>query len=89
MSLTYTFVPVAACEMCGAGRERHRVMGLRLNASQGRSPRSASGIAVSVKRCADCGLVFADPRPVPADFADHYGAPPEDYWPAAAYLRKA
>ena len=56
-------------------------MGLRLNTSQGRSPKRASGIAVSVKRCSECGLVFADPRPVPADISDHYGAPAEDYWP--------
>lgn len=56
-------------------------MGLRLNGTQGRNPKRASGIAVSVKRCLDCGLVFADPRPVPGDVGDHYGAPPEDYWP--------
>lgn len=79
--ITYTFVPVAACDMCGSGAGRHRVMGLRLNGTQGRNPRRASGIAVSVKRCRDCGLVFADPRPVPADLGDHYGAPAEDYWP--------
>lgn len=78
---TYTFVPVAECDMCGAGPGKHRLMGLRLNTSQGRSPKSASGIAVSVRRCSECGLVFADPRPVPADIGDHYGAPAEDYWP--------
>jgi len=77
---SYTFVRVAKCDMCGAGPDKHRMMGLRLNASQGRSPKSASGIAVSVKRCSECGLVFADPRPVPADIGDHYGAPAEDYW---------
>ena len=81
MKLSYTFVPVDACDMCGAGPNRFRLMGLRLNGSQGRSPKSASGIAVSVKRCSECGLVFADPRPVPADIGDHYGAPAEDYWP--------
>lgn len=75
---TYTFVPVAECDMCGAAPGKHRMMGLRLNASQGRSPKSASGIAVSVKRCSECGLVFADPRPAPADIGEHYGALAED-----------
>ncbi len=81
MTLSYTFVPIDACEMCGSAPRQHRLMGLRLNTSQGRSPKRASGIAVSVKRCSGCGLVFADPRPVPADISDHYGAPAEDYWP--------
>jgi 2-polyprenyl-3-methyl-5-hydroxy-6-metoxy-1,4-benzoquinol methylase len=83
--LAYTFVPVAACEMCGSGPDRHRVLGMRLNGTQGRDPKRASGIAVSVKRCSECGLVFADPRPVPARIADHYGAPAEDYWPPAYF----
>lgn len=83
--LSYTFVPVAECNMCGAGPARHRVVGMRLNGSQGRNPKQGSGIAVSVKRCLECGLVFADPRPVPADIGDHYGAPAEDYWPPAYF----
>jgi 2-polyprenyl-3-methyl-5-hydroxy-6-metoxy-1,4-benzoquinol methylase len=83
--LKYAFVPVGQCNMCGAGREEFRVMGLRLNASQGRNPKQASGIAVTVKRCWDCGLVFADPRAIPADLSDHYGAPAEDYWPPAYF----
>lgn len=28
----------------------------------------------------DCELVFSDPRPRPADLADHYGVPPESYF---------
>jgi 2-polyprenyl-3-methyl-5-hydroxy-6-metoxy-1,4-benzoquinol methylase len=77
--LSYRFEPVAACDMCGADPGQFRNMGLRLNRSQGLNPRAASGIAVSVKKCRNCELVFADPRPVPASFDDHYGAA-EDYW---------
>jgi 2-polyprenyl-3-methyl-5-hydroxy-6-metoxy-1,4-benzoquinol methylase len=53
---------------------------MRLNASQGMRPRSAEGIAVSVKQCRDCDLIFADPLPIPASLTDHYGVPPEEYW---------
>lgn len=33
-----------------------------------------------MKQCRDCGLIFPDPQPLPADLSDHYGVPPEDYW---------
>lgn len=78
--LRYGFVPVARCEMCGSPRAK--VLGLRLNRSQGRHPRRVSGIGVTVMRCHDCGLVFSNPRPRPHDLADHYGVPPESYWTA-------
>lgn len=76
--MRYEFIPVAQCEMCGS--RRFRLLGLRMNRSQGRSPRQVSGIAVSIKKCLDCELVFADPRPRPASLSDHYGVPPESYW---------
>ncbi len=64
--------------MCGS--LEFKQLGMRLNHSQGFRPREVSGVAVSVKRCCDCGLVFSDPQPVPGDLSDHYGMPPEDYW---------
>jgi 2-polyprenyl-3-methyl-5-hydroxy-6-metoxy-1,4-benzoquinol methylase len=64
--------------MCGS--QDFRKLGMRLNCSQGWRPREASGIAVSVKQCRGCGLVFADPQPIPENLSDHYGIPPEDYW---------
>lgn len=76
--MRYDFIPVTTCEMCGSGR--FRTLGLRLNRSQGMNPRRAAGIAVSVKKCEECQLIFADPRPKPADLSDHYGVPPESYW---------
>jgi SAM-dependent methyltransferase len=53
---------------------------MRMNRSQGLRPKAASGIAVSVRRCLDCGLIFSDPRPEPDSLEDHYGIPPEEYW---------
>lgn len=67
---------------------------MRLNGRQGLRPCFASGIAVSLKGCGNCDLVFADPQPIPASFEEHFGMPPEDYWGAenlardAGYFRK-
>lgn len=80
--ITYTFRPVAACDMCGA--TDFRLLGMRLNRSQGMRPRTASGIAVPVKQCRECGLIFSDPQPIPERLSDHYDVPPEEYWHSAA-----
>ena len=56
------------------------MLGMRLNRSQGRSPRANPGIAVGVMKCGRCDLIFSNPLPIPADISDHYGLPPEDYW---------
>jgi SAM-dependent methyltransferase len=76
----YMFVEVERCEMCGAPASEHRMLGMRLNRSQGRRPSANPGIAVGVMKCERCDLIFANPLPIPADIADHYGLPPEDYW---------
>ena len=69
--------------MCGTGD--FRMLGMRLSASQGLSPRKAEGIAVPVKKCSACGLVFSAPQPIPNELSDHYGTPPEEYWSADAW----
>lgn len=79
--MRYSFRPVAECDMCGA--TRFKLLGLRMNGRQGLRPKAAEGIAVSVKQCRGCGLIFADPQPIPESISDHYGMPPEDYWKAA------
>jgi SAM-dependent methyltransferase len=66
--------------MCRADVQHHAVLGQRLNTSQGFSPRTKKGIAVTVCRCSSCGLVYANPQPVPADLQDHYGVPADEYW---------
>lgn len=66
--------------MCGTPASEARMLGLRLNRSQGSRPRDKRGMAVSVVRCNGCGLVYSDPQPTPVDIQDHYGVPPETYW---------
>ena len=66
--------------MCGSQPSAHKVLGKRANRSQGKFPRGQRAISTTVVRCMCCGLVFADPQPVPFDIQDHYGVPPEAYW---------
>lgn len=79
--ISYEFAPVTRCDMCGAEPDQFRNLGLRLNRSQGFNPRAAIGIAVTVRQCRRCRLIFADPQPIPSSFADHYDEP-EEYWDA-------
>lgn len=78
--ITYHFEPVLECEMCGDLTEHHKVIGIRMNRTQGFRPKKKDGITVSVKRCRKCGLHYASPMPVPNSIHDHYEVPPEEYW---------
>jgi 2-polyprenyl-3-methyl-5-hydroxy-6-metoxy-1,4-benzoquinol methylase len=66
--------------MCGSSASKHKLLGQRLNQSQGFNPKSKNGISTSVMKCRNCGLIFSNPQPVPFDIQDHYGLPPENYW---------
>ncbi len=76
----YFFEQVDYCEMCGSSTKAHKVLGQRLNQSQGFAPKKKEGISVSVKKCINCGLIYSSPQPIPSDIQDHYGIPPEEYW---------
>ncbi len=76
----YYFEEVSVCEMCGDQASGHIVMGQRLNQSQGFTAKKKTGIAVSVKKCTKCELIYSSPLPIPFDIQDHYGTPPEEYW---------
>ena len=76
----YSFKDIDKCEMCGESSETHKTLGIRLNKSQGKNPKNKIGIAVGVKKCRKCNLIYASPQPIPNDLQDHYGTPPEDYW---------
>lgn len=78
--LKYTFQYITHCNMCGADSSKHRVLGKRLNRSQGKRPSNKIGITTTVLKCKDCGLIYSNPQPIPNDLQDHYGIPPEDYW---------
>ena len=83
--LRYYFYEVTHCNMCGADAHDHKILGQRLNQSQGLQPKRKMGISVSVMQCASCGLIYNNPQPVPYDIQDHYGIPPEEYWTPAYF----
>jgi 2-polyprenyl-3-methyl-5-hydroxy-6-metoxy-1,4-benzoquinol methylase len=76
----YTFEKVEFCEMCCSETSRHKLLGQRLNQSQGFSPKKSSGISVSIKKCTSCNLIYSSPQPIPNNILDHYGLLPEEYW---------
>src|SRR4051794_10361315 len=76
--MKYNFHDVPACNMCAS--KKRKIMGRRMNTSQGLRPKSKIGISTTVVKCLDCGLVYADPLPVPDNIEQHYGIPPESYW---------
>jgi SAM-dependent methyltransferase len=78
--LKYLFVYHERCNMCGSPVAGHKVLGKRLNRPQRWRPGNKVGIATTVLRCRKCGLVYANPQPIPERLEDHYGVPPEDYW---------
>src|SRR5258705_3134406 len=79
-TISYHFEEVSECEMCGDPTAKHKVIGQRLNQTQGLRPRKKSGITVSVKKCTNCKLLYSSPQPVPFNIQDHYGVLPENYW---------
>lgn len=78
--LHYSFEEIESCEMCGDNTANHKILGQRLNCSQGLKPKSKTGISVSVMKCTNCSLVYSQPMPLPLNMQDHYGISPEEYW---------
>ena len=78
--LNYVFRYIENCNMCGSPISEHKIIGKRLNQSQGRNPKNKIGITTTIAKCSNCGLVYSNPQPIPSDIQDHYGVPPETYW---------
>ena len=78
--LKYTFNHIENCNMCNSETKNHRILGKRLNKSQGKSPSKKTGITTTVVKCNNCGINYSNPQPVPYNIQDHYGIPPENYW---------
>lgn len=76
----YTFNYIENCNMCGSASSTHKILGKRLNRSQGVNPRNKIGITTTVVKCIECGLIYSNPQPIPNSIQDHYGVSPEDYW---------
>jgi|TARA_Y100000310_G_scaffold32747_1_gene31023 2-polyprenyl-3-methyl-5-hydroxy-6-metoxy-1,4-benzoquinol methylase len=66
--------------MCGQRTEGHKILGKRLNKSQGKNPRNKIGITITVSKCNQCGLIYSNPQPIPFDLQDHYGIALQNYW---------
>ena len=77
---TYSFKVITTCNMCGEPATHHRILGKRLNQSQGKNPKNKTGITTTIVKCQSCDLIYPNPLPIPADIQNHYGVPPEDYW---------
>ena len=78
--MKYTFNNITACNMCGSDNANAKVLGKRLNKSQGRNPKIKIGITTTILKCKNCSLIYANPQPIPNSIQDHYGVPPENYW---------
>ncbi|PWH85327.1 class I SAM-dependent methyltransferase [Brumimicrobium oceani] len=78
--MKYNFKEITVCEMCGDKTENHKILGQRLNKTQGYKPKSKTGISVGIVKCTNCNLIYSNPQPIPFDLQDHYGTPPEEYW---------
>ncbi len=77
-SIIYNFIYKTTCNMCGYSE--HKILGKRLNQSQGKNPKNKIGITTTIVQCKQCGLIFSNPQPIPEKISDHYGVPPEEYW---------
>jgi SAM-dependent methyltransferase len=76
----YYFQYVQNCNMCGAPTDEARILGKRMNGSQGIRPNRKIGLSTTVMQCRTCSLIFSNPLPIPDNINQHYGIPPEDYW---------
>ena len=76
----YFFEEIKKCNFCTNPSTENKILGIRLNTSQGLNPKDKCGIAVSIFRCSVCNLIYSNPQPIPVNIQDHYGVPPETYW---------
>src|SRR5262249_33298835 len=79
---TYRLIERTECNMCGAATSEAKTLGRRLSTRQGFRPTRRVGVATTVIRCRSCGLVTANPIPLPAHIGQHYELEPENYWDA-------
>jgi 2-polyprenyl-3-methyl-5-hydroxy-6-metoxy-1,4-benzoquinol methylase len=78
--MQYSFKNIEECNMCGTSIEKAKVLGRRMNRSQGVRPNKRIGISTTIMQCQLCSLIFANPLPIPASMSQHYETPPEEYW---------
>jgi len=65
------------CPICGKRPTR------RVGRRGGQAHRDGLGVECEIWQCCDCGLLFADPMPIPADgLGQHYGMDADEYFEA-------
>ena len=79
-SVTYTFVDVVACNMCGTPAEESKTMGFRLNKSVGLKTKGKTGVSIAVRKCRRCGLIYNSPLPIPDSINQNYDLDVNEYW---------
>lgn len=84
--MKYTFKEIHKCSFCESFD--FKILGKRLNISQGIRPHKKRGITTTILKCRKCGLVFANPLPVPENIQDHYSIVPESYWKPEYFIVK-
>ena len=82
----YDFKYIYNCNMCGSETDSHKILGKRLNQSQGRNPTTKVGITTTVAKCTNCQLIYSNPQPIPFNIQDHYSVTPEEYWHPSYFL---
>ena len=80
--LRYYFTYIDKCNFCHSSGATQKVLGRRLNQSQGKNPKNKIGISTTIIKCKNCELIYSNPLPIPFNIQDHYGVLPEDYWQA-------
>src|SRR5688572_13469084 len=78
--MQYSFKKIEQCNMCGTSTEQAKVLGRRMNCSQGVRPKRKVGISTTIMQCRSCSLIFANPLPIPVNMSQHYGMSAEEYW---------
>ncbi len=86
--MNYQFINIDNCNMCGHTTEDAKVLGRRLNGTQGKRPKKKVGITTTVMQCKNCQLIFSNPIPIPETLEQHYGVPPESYWKPEYFVVK-
>lgn len=76
--MKYNFKKIDKCNMCNSNT--HKILGNRLNKSQGLKPNKRIGISTKVIKCNNCKLIYSNPQPLPVNFGDHYEIDVELYW---------
>ena len=78
--MKYKFQSIQFCNMCQSKSDTHKVLGNRLNKSQGLWPNKKIGISTKIIQCSNCKLNYSNPQPIPINFGDHYEIDVESYW---------